>query len=464
MLNFWNIQQAYQTRGAGAAWSPATPGNLLGWWKADVGITLSGANVTAWADQSGGGRDWSISGGSEPQYSATGWNGATHGVTFVPTDYVQRTSGWGYPNGTNLPTTLAYTIDTRGGGGQRVFTEWHDGTIAEGLRFSFDANHKAWLQTFADTTGVKSTATVDGIRRIVVIFKNSANVDVYVDNVLEINNASLTHTFTIIDRMLCGAAWNLAIPFDGTIAEFSVTGAAWSAGDVSSYQTYSTNKWGGTGSPQIMGVSAISTDTNGTGATATVPGSPATNDVIVAHVTVTGAPSSISPPSGEGWTSIATTTDSAGSTTTVAVYWKRWGTGSTDNTSVSFTGTAGNMRLVLSRLRGCKTSGNPYTASATGNGGGAGTGTTLTAPTATGASQQRVMRFYSQSASAANCAVNTPQASTYGGASYAFTAGVDGACACGDYTKTATPVGTETATSSGTLTNGWAACTVTFTA
>ena len=37
------------------SWDPSSLTGLLGWWKADAGLTLSGSNVTAWADSSGNG-------------------------------------------------------------------------------------------------------------------------------------------------------------------------------------------------------------------------------------------------------------------------------------------------------------------------------------------------------------------------------------------------------------------------
>jgi hypothetical protein len=43
--------------GGGASFSPADLSGLSLWLKADAGVTLSGSNVTAWADQSGNGKN-----------------------------------------------------------------------------------------------------------------------------------------------------------------------------------------------------------------------------------------------------------------------------------------------------------------------------------------------------------------------------------------------------------------------
>jgi len=49
--------QTIRKVGGGAQFSPANLSGLSLWLKADAGVTLSGSNVTAWADQSGNGRN-----------------------------------------------------------------------------------------------------------------------------------------------------------------------------------------------------------------------------------------------------------------------------------------------------------------------------------------------------------------------------------------------------------------------
>lgn len=214
--------------------------------------------------------------------------------------------------------------------------------------------------------------------------------------------------------------------------------------------------------PVWESVGSISTDTNATGATASVSGTPATNDILLAHVTITNSSTStITAPSGEGWTLVARGDDTAGSDCTCAVYWKRWGTGSTDNTSIAFTGTAGNMRLVISRVSGVNVT-TAFGAGEKASANGAGTGTDIkaTAPSVTSDGADRlVMRFYSGSAGTMNFS-SIAATGRYSGGSYAFTAGVDGACAGGTATAGAGSTGTTDATASATLANGWAAVTV----
>jgi hypothetical protein len=64
-------------------WTPADLTSLRGWYRADLGITLVGSDVDAWADQSGIGNDLSAaSAGARPLFGATAGPNSTPAVTF----------------------------------------------------------------------------------------------------------------------------------------------------------------------------------------------------------------------------------------------------------------------------------------------------------------------------------------------------------------------------------------------
>lgn len=71
------------------------PTNLSGcvlWLRADLGITLNGSDVSAWADQSGQGRDVSQgTAANQPAYNATGGPLSTAAIEFAYTDYLRGT-------------------------------------------------------------------------------------------------------------------------------------------------------------------------------------------------------------------------------------------------------------------------------------------------------------------------------------------------------------------------------------
>jgi hypothetical protein len=61
--------QTIRKVGGGASFSPANLSGLSLWLKADAGVTLSGSNVTAWADQSGSGNNATVeNSGEEPTF------------------------------------------------------------------------------------------------------------------------------------------------------------------------------------------------------------------------------------------------------------------------------------------------------------------------------------------------------------------------------------------------------------
>lgn len=66
--------------------------DLLAWWDASYGITVTGAGVSAWVDRKSGHTLVQATDGARPAYSATGFNGAP-GVTFDGTaDYLSMES------------------------------------------------------------------------------------------------------------------------------------------------------------------------------------------------------------------------------------------------------------------------------------------------------------------------------------------------------------------------------------
>jgi hypothetical protein len=233
--------------------------------------------------------------------------------------------------------------------------------------------------------------------------------------------------------------------------------SACAAGEAGSYRAASGAGPGPGPVPTVAAIGSISSNTSATGATCATNGTPASGDLVVVLVAVVGATSTITPPSGEGWT-LADSATSSGNLATCAVYWKRWGSGSTDNTSIAFTGTGGNMRAVALTISGAKASGTPYSAGEHASSGGGSAGTTATAPTVTTDDVNRlVLRFFVANPNAGNVSA-VSDTSVFSGSSYAFTAGTDGATACSKLTPGAGATGTGTATIS--VSAEWAAVTV----
>jgi hypothetical protein len=213
--------------------------------------------------------------------------------------------------------------------------------------------------------------------------------------------------------------------------------------------------------PTVAAIGAISTNTNATGATAVTNGTPSSGDLVVVEIIVVdgsaGAGSTITPPSGHGFT-LVDSAISSDSNCKIAVYWKRWGAGNTDATSMAFTGTSGNMRATAITISGAVATGTPYSAGEHAAASSSSSGTTATAPTVTTDNTNRlVLRFFACAASTVNVSA-VSDTSVFSGASYAFTSGVDGAMACAKLTPGSGSTGTGTATLSTSA--PWAAVTV----
>lgn len=83
------------------------------------------------------------------------------------------------------------------------------------------------------------------------------------------------------------------------------------------------------------------------------------DDVLIAHAAtkITGT-ITVSPPAGEGWTQIATLNEA---NVTNTWWWKRWGSGDTDDTTPTFTSSTGGVwDVMVTVVGGCKTTGDPF--------------------------------------------------------------------------------------------------------
>lgn len=93
--------------GAARAFVPTDIAGCILWLRADMGITLAGADVSAWADQSGTAHHV-VTGGNRPEYVAAGGVGGKPGVDFVRanSEYMQWAAG------TWTETSTSYTLFT----------------------------------------------------------------------------------------------------------------------------------------------------------------------------------------------------------------------------------------------------------------------------------------------------------------------------------------------------------------
>jgi len=234
---------------AAGPWTPATPGNLLAWWKADSGLTLSGSRVTTWADQSGNGHDLTEFSALGPTYDATGWNSSQPTVQFGGSNVFLRnitTSIASYPNGTGTPLTIFASCRAAAFVNPGALLHWFaDPSVTDTYTFgAADSGGTGVLRVYDGTTDRLGSVASTGRRRLAYTYDGS-NLKGYVDGSLDLSVGSLSIVKSGCNRMYMGAIWNLTQKWDGIITEMVVYSAALSSTHVTNYSTYSAAKWGG---------------------------------------------------------------------------------------------------------------------------------------------------------------------------------------------------------------------------
>jgi hypothetical protein len=227
---------------AAGAWTPASLGaNLLGWWKADAGVTpgTNGSATTQWDDQSGNANHLTPA-TTGPTYT-TGVLNSLPGLVWV-TPFSMSMTKSSFPLGTGAaasmfcvmklnaatsnPRTAAYVVtgsDTSATAG--IFIFHTSGTNASAFK----------------NGGTKSTGTIPNstFMQLGSIF-DGANSTVYINGtgqtpVAETNTFAATGVFGINPGFAT---------YDATVCEMFVTNSALSGTDRTNTAAYFLAKWG----------------------------------------------------------------------------------------------------------------------------------------------------------------------------------------------------------------------------
>lgn len=236
----------------GGVTGPGSITNVVGWWDAQVAasLSLSGSNITGWADQSGHGSNLSVlSGSNSPTYNATGLNSK-------PTAAFSKSGTTGlicnaFPLGTGNTLTFwavcTFTTNTDANGRIISYTavgQTHDYNNAasfdcerKGLNAPLQMNHNNVGMGFAadfPTTACRLIGTIDsgGVMRY------------YVNASLQITSASSTGNWTNLGALCMGVGKLDTQYWDGNISEMGVSTNYSDATMVSAIDTALASKWG----------------------------------------------------------------------------------------------------------------------------------------------------------------------------------------------------------------------------
>jgi hypothetical protein len=255
----------FQVRGAaGSSWSPVDLGAALRLWlKADVGITLNGSDVAAWADQSGNGFNLvQATAAQQPAYNATGFNGRPT-VDFVESDTnnlqsahnvafsLGTASSW-FIVGQMHPETgiygrlIVYVEATQADTGSSSDYDYFTNVAAilrdntnNSISGYFSAVQKG-IKALSPATNARFGSVWDGTNHTPYV-NNAAGTSVAAATLLGASGnirvgASLGYSLGI--QTAAGAAW------DGVISEIVVTNTALSEPDLLLLDDYFKAKWG----------------------------------------------------------------------------------------------------------------------------------------------------------------------------------------------------------------------------
>jgi hypothetical protein len=183
-----------------SAAAPFSPGNLSGlkfWVKSDAGVSTSGANVTGWADQSGGGNNLTPKGSASlPIFSATGWNGDTPAILTTNGNYL----GFDTFNFQTSFFSIALAV-YHTGANNAFFRYWSHRALA----FQDDFDNAGWClfsptgdgtdMAFVSTTQSPAsppTTITPAVPQVLMCVGDGATVSTYVNNVLNVTGVAFS--------------------------------------------------------------------------------------------------------------------------------------------------------------------------------------------------------------------------------------------------------------------------------
>jgi hypothetical protein len=238
--------------------SPVALTGLVGWWDASVtaSLTLSGADINAVADQSGGGRTMNWTGFVKPTYSATGFNGSKPAILLG--------------NGSALATASGFPMGTG-----NTLTAWYVGTMCSSSFSDADARALDYIaagsgnidyndagswaiyrnasttQSLGLVRNVISAVTPSTItaypapHRIICTIDSSGLMTIYIDGVVV---ATATSSGNWVSAGVCQIGTRVVAAsggfWSGPIAEAGVATGYHDATTVTQLDTYLKTKWG----------------------------------------------------------------------------------------------------------------------------------------------------------------------------------------------------------------------------
>jgi hypothetical protein len=218
-------------RGGAAAWSPLALGSTLKLWlRGDLGVTLNGGDVSAWADQSGNGQHFTqATGAQQPLYVASGISSMPSVAFTAANSDLLESSGFPSLSAAHVFIVMQANADPAAGSPDQGGLWMFDGTAANNSHVPFtDGTIYDCFGTDVRKTTVNPAPAFTSPRIYSVKTANNAWSN-YLDGVLlwDLGGGSNTVSFTATPRL----GKTLSAFFDGSIAEVILCDAVQSAGN-----------------------------------------------------------------------------------------------------------------------------------------------------------------------------------------------------------------------------------------
>lgn len=232
-------------------WSPAMLTNVRLWVRADLGVTLVGADVDVWADQSGAGNDLSAAApGARPLFVANGFNGGAQPYVEFDgvTEYI-RNVAFSWPDlGGNVPA-FSFSFIMEDIAAAAVSTSvWAFGAFDVNISGRRSASVTDNFGAFAGpSAGATSTSTTSLVPPRLVTYRwDGATQAIYVNGGAAEDPKANANAFTDVATRTFSVASELGGIQNGNmrVAEIIVQKEAISAPDLALLAAYATARYG----------------------------------------------------------------------------------------------------------------------------------------------------------------------------------------------------------------------------
>jgi hypothetical protein len=230
--------------------TPNQLSGLVGFWRADMGVTAAGGKISAWADQSG--NAYNLTQGTsaqQPTYSATGFNTSYPGISCVAADGKGLASASISPSTTQTFSVAVLGKQTSAGSNARIFSfwstdsdsDWNGGpgwTVYEVNGWGCGAGNSDNFGNGGSSMGSSNTP------ELVIWTNNGTIANAYLNGAVQGAATNINLNFFGPGNFYLGTDPNGAGDATFTIAFVVVTAGVMSAGDIANLKAWCNANWG----------------------------------------------------------------------------------------------------------------------------------------------------------------------------------------------------------------------------